>query len=84
MDAFLDGRPDRAWLSSIVGPTGSLVDLYRHAYCAGQHLLLRIQQDCSLRKFEVPKSRLCCKASPLYGSSSLRSANRHNKSECYS
>ena len=33
MEAFLDGRPDRAWLSSIVGPTGSLVDLYRHALC---------------------------------------------------
>ena len=33
MEAFLSGRPDRAWLSSIVGPTGSLVDLYRHASC---------------------------------------------------
>ena len=30
MEIFLAGRPDRAWLSSIVGPRGSLVDLCRH------------------------------------------------------
>ena len=32
--AFLSGRPDREWLSSIVGPTGSLADLYRRACCS--------------------------------------------------